>query len=100
MYINENRYSLCPKTFPQNTSGSLKQADKLELHDLLQSRRFRTSIETRGSLLKGVPQTLAGKKDGRLALENFPDNFHLLFLHVMIFSLFLLFRCESLGILK
>lgn len=53
----------------------LIHADGLELYDLLNARRFRTSIETRGSLLKGVPVTPDRKKDGQLALESFPDNF-------------------------
>lgn len=92
--------SLCPKTFPQNTSGSRKHADDLELYGFLKSKSFRASIGTRGSLLKGIPETLVGKKDSPLASEIFPDNFDLLFSRVVIFFSIRLFRHESLGIFE
>lgn len=47
-------------------------------YDFLNSRRFRTNIETRGSLLKGMPETPDRIKDGQLALESFPDIFDIL----------------------
>lgn len=46
--------------------------------DFLNSRRFRTGTETRGNLLKGMPETPDRKRDGQLALENFPNNFDIL----------------------
>lgn len=47
-------------------------------YDFLNSRRFRTGTETRGYLLKGMPETPDRKRDGQLALENFPNNFDIL----------------------
>lgn len=47
-------------------------------YDFLNSRRFRTGTETRGNLLKGMPETPDRKRDGQLALENFPNNFDIL----------------------
>lgn len=68
--------TLSLQIFPQNTSGSPYTYMQMVLsYDFLNSRRFRTDTETRGNLLKGMPEIPDRKRDGQLALENFPNNF-------------------------
>lgn len=69
----DNRYFVskyCHKTH----LAPLLTAYGLELCDFSKCRRLRTSVETGGSLLKGMPAAPDRKEDRQLALERFPDD--------------------------